>query len=56
MDLIKRDYHISLFDTYKELLTDKQQEYFILYYYEDYTLKEIAENKNISRNAVFDQL
>ena len=56
MDLLKRDYHISLFDTYKELLTEKQQEYFVLYYYEDYTLKEIAEYKNVSRNAVFDQL
>lgn len=56
MDLIKREYHISLFDIYKELLTDKQQEYFILYYYEDYTLSEIAESKNVSRNAVFDQI
>lgn len=56
MDLIKRDYHIALFDTYKELLTTKQQEYFVLYYYEDYTLKEIAEYKSVSRNAVFDQL
>lgn len=56
MDLIKREYHITLFDIYKELLTDKQQDYFILYYYEDYTLKEIAESKNVSRNAVFDQI
>ena len=56
MDLIKREYHIALFDTYKELLTEKQQEYFVLYYYEDYTLSEIAENKNVSRNAVFDQI
>lgn len=56
MDLIKREYHIALFDTYKELLTQKQQEYFILYYYEDYTLSEIAENKSVSRNAVFDQI
>ena len=43
MDLIKREYHIALFDTYKELLTEKQQEYFILYYYEDLSLKEIAD-------------
>ena len=56
MDLIKREYHIALFDIYKELLTDKQQQYFILYYYEDYTLSEIAESKNVSRNAVFDQI
>ncbi len=56
MDLIKREYYIELFDTYKELLTKKQQEYFILYYFEDLSLKEIAENKNVSRNAVFDQI
>jgi len=56
MDLIKRDYHISLFDTYKTLLTEKQQQYFILYYYEDLTLSEIALEKNVSRNAVFDQI
>ena len=41
---------------YKELLTLKQQEYFVLYYYEDYSLKEISEMKDVSRNAVFDQL
>ena len=56
MDLIKREYHIALFDTYKELLTLKQQEYFVMYYYEDLTLSEIAEIKNVSRNAVFDQI
>ena len=56
MDLIKREYHIALFDTYKELLTTKQQEYFVLYYYEDFTLSEIADEKNVSRNAVFDQI
>ena len=56
MDLIKREYHIALFDTYKELLTLKQQEYFILYYYEDFTLSEIADVKTVSRNAVFDQI
>ena len=56
MDLIKREYHIALFETYKELLTEKQKEYFILSYFEDFTLKEVAENLNVSRNAVFDQL
>ena len=56
MDLIERENHIALFDTYKELLTLKQQEYFVMYYYEDLTLSEIAEIKNVSRNAVFDQI
>ena len=56
MDLIKREYHIALFETYKELLTDKQREYFVLYYCEDLTLSEIALEKEVSRNAVFDQI
>ena len=56
MDLVKREYHIALFETYKELLTEKQKEYFILSYFEDFTLSEIAENLNVSRNAVFDQI
>ena len=56
MDLLKRDYHIALFDIYMELLTDKQKEYFIAYYYDDLSLAEIASEKNVSRNAIFDQI
>ena len=56
MDLVKREYHIALFEIYKELLTEKQKEYFVLSYFEDLTLSEIAENLNVSRNAVFDQI
>lgn len=43
---------IQLYDIYKELLTAKQQEYFELYYYEDLSLQEIAQNLEVSRNAV----
>jgi predicted DNA-binding protein YlxM (UPF0122 family) len=56
MDLLERDYHIALFDIYQELLTLKQQEYFIAYYYDDLSLAEIADLKGVSRNAIFDQL
>ena len=56
MDLIEREYHINLFDTYKELLTDKQKEYFALHYFDDLSFAEIAEEKNVSRNAAFDQI
>ena len=56
MDLIKRDYHIALFDIYKELLTAKQQEYFTLHYFEDFSFSEISEELNVSRNAPFDQI
>lgn len=54
MDIEKREEIIALFDTYGSLLTSKQQEYFALYYFDDYSLSEIAGNYEISRNAVFD--
>ena len=47
---------IELYDIYKELLTDKQKTYFEDYFYMDLSLSEIANNNNVSRNAVFDQI
>lgn len=43
-----------LYDFYGELLTDRQQEFFDLYYNEDLSLAEIAENYGISRQGVRD--
>ncbi len=43
-----------LFDFYGDLLTDKQREYYDLYYNEDLTLSEIAENVGITRQGVYD--
>ena len=43
-----------LFDYYSEMLTDKQKEYFDLYYGENLSLSEIAENDGISRQGVRD--
>ena len=45
-----------LYDYYGELLTSKQQDYFEDYYFSNLSLKEIAENYNISRNAVYNSL
>ncbi len=45
-----------LFDHYGEMLTEKQREYFDLYYNENLTLSEIGENDSISRQAVRDVL
>ena len=52
----ERNYLISLFEYYKKLLTDKQNKYFIDYYYDNLTMEEIAINDNISKNAVSKQL
>ena len=46
----------SLFDYYGELLTDKQQQYFKDYYFDNLSYGEIGEKYNISRNAIFHQL
>ena len=46
------EYYYEIFEYYKTLLTDKQVKYFIDYYYNNLTLQEIADNNNISRNAV----
>ncbi len=47
---------MALYDIYRELLTDKQRQYFEDYYFEDLSISEIADNRDVSRNAVFDQI
>lgn len=56
MELDERNEIIELFDLYEALLTDKQKDYFLDYYFADLSLAEIAQNYDISRNAVFDQI
>ncbi|MBQ8293691.1 MAG: hypothetical protein IJX78_07830 [Bacilli bacterium] len=55
-DLEKKNYYNILFGYYGVLLTEKQQTMFEEYYGEDYSLAEIAEEHNISRNAVHDTI
>ncbi len=45
-----------LFDYYGELLSDKQKTCFDLYYNQDYSLAEIAEEIGISRQGVHDSI
>lgn len=52
----KKLYLVNLYDYYGVLLTEKQQQYFENYYFDDLSLREIAENDNVSRNAVHGQL
>ena len=49
-------YYNNLYDYYKELLTDKQREYFEDYYQNNLTLSEMADNYQVSRNAIHKQL
>ena len=46
----------NLYDCYKELLTEKQKEYFEDYYQNNLTLSEMADNYGISRNAIHRQI
>lgn len=45
-----------LFDFYEPLLTEKQQTFLRLYFHDDYSLGEIAENFKISRQAVYEHI
>ncbi len=49
-------YYSELYDLYGLLLTDKQREYFENYYFNNLSLGEMAENYNVSRNAIHKQL
>ncbi|MCH5167235.1 MAG: hypothetical protein J1F35_05005 [Erysipelotrichales bacterium] len=46
------NYLTGLYDYYKNLLTDKQRSYFEDYYFDNLLMDEIAENNNVSKNAV----
>ena len=52
----KKIYLNNLYDYYGSLFTDKQQRYFEDYYFADLFLSEIAENNQVSRNAVHGQI
>ena len=45
-----------LFDFYGDLLTDRQREFYDLYYNDDLSLAEIAENYGITRQGVRDNI
>jgi len=46
----------KLYDLYGCLLTDKQRSYYTYYYFDDYSLSEIAKIMDVSRNAVHEQI
>ena len=48
----EREYLLSLYEIYSNLLTEKEKDYFEYYYFEDYSLQEIADNNLVSRAYV----
>lgn len=46
----------NLYAIYQTLLTKKQQEIFEMYYYEDMSINEIAEELNVTKNAIFNNI
>lgn len=52
----KQTLYNDLYEIYKELLTKRQKEYFEYSYFLDYSLQEIANILEVSRNAAFDQI
>ena len=55
-ELTERLRVIRLFDTYGRLLSARQQRLLRLYYHDDLSLSEIAEQDEVTRQAVFDAL
>ena len=49
-------YLAKLFDAYGALLSEGQQKIMSFYLNDDFTISEIAENLNISRQAVMDSI
>ena len=56
MEIEKTNRMNSLFEFYAALLTEKQMNYIELYYADDYSLAEIAEEYGVSRQAVYDNI
>lgn len=48
--MIEREHITNLYIIYKELLSEKERNYFEYYYFEDYSLAEIADLKEVSRS------
>lgn len=56
MDIEKMVEIELLYSQYASLLTDKQRDIISMYYEEDYSLGEISQILNISRQSVYDSL
>ena len=48
----EREYLLTLYEIYKNILSEKEKSYFEYYYFEDYSMQEIADNNNVSKSYV----
>ena len=51
-NMIERDYVVNLYTIYKGMLSEREKTYFEYYYYEDYSLTEIANIYKVSKAYV----
>lgn len=56
MEIEKTNRMNALFEFYSTLLTEKQMNYMELYYADDFSLGEIVEEYQVSRQAVYDNI
>ncbi len=55
--MLEKTTHMNLlYDFYQNLLTERQRKYMEYYYHDDLSLSEIAEQFQVSRQAVFENL
>ena len=47
--MIEREYILTLYETYNKLLTEREKNYFEYYYFEDYSMQEIADLYEVSK-------
>lgn len=55
-DLENRFLYLKLYEKYKNFLTQNQKQIFELYFFQDLSLREVANELATSRSAVFDSL
>lgn len=48
----EREYLLTLYEIYKNVLSEKERSYFEDYYFEDYSMQEIADNNEVSKSYV----
>lgn len=48
--MVEREYILTLYETYNKLLTEREKSYFEYYYFEDYSMQEIADLFEVSKS------